>query len=449
MAGRVAVFMMIVALPLVAMASWKPLRASAQAASDAGLHPGRLAIYHGFPSLVNGSGGDPAAASEVFQEYDIVVLGDGLQDPAHPDHANTASLIARLKTPPNATAVYGYIPIGVTTANLSNEEIQSRVDAWMALGTAGIFVDEADYAFGVSRQRQNEVVDYVHSRGLGVFINAFDPDDVFSPAIHMLNPEGLPAHLGSTDIYLHESFQVILGEFQDPAFWASKSDRALAYQSEFGTRMAAVTTVSPGQPGFDSTKFEYAWWSALLYGFDAMGWGEPDYSAGDNSLPFRQRPDPGDVGRAFTSPVSHSPPAHTRTTTAGTIEVNTDSHVGSFTPDPLQAAVDIIPGTFPNRVNPSSSAKIPVAVLTTETLDASSIDPSTVRFGPTGMEAAPMYSDLEDVEGDGDIDLLLGFHVQDTGIACGDLAAWLTGNTFSGRSVEGTDTIETAGCKKD
>lgn len=449
MAGRVAVFMLIIALPLVALASRRPLVASAQAASVAGLRPGRLAIYHGFPSLVNSSGGDPAAATEVFKVYDIVVLGDGLQDPSHPDHANTATLVANLKTPPNATAVYGYIPIGVTTSNLSYEEIQTRVDAWKGMGTAGIFLDEADYAFGVSRQRQNEVVDYAHSQGLGVFINAFDPDDVFSPAVHPLNPEGLSAHLASSDIYLHESFQIILGEFQDPAFWASKSDRALAYQSEFGTRMAAVTTVSGGQPGFDSMKFEYAWWSALLYGFDAMGWGELDYSAGDNNLPFRPRPDPGDVGSGFTSPVSHSPPVHNRTTNAGTVEVNTESHTGSFVPAPLPAAVDIIPGTFPNRVNPSSSAKIPVAVLTTETLDASSIDPSTVRFGPTGTEAAPMYSDLEDVEGDGDIDLLLGFHVQDTGIACGDLAAWLTGDTFSGRSVEGTDTIETAGCKLD
>lgn len=447
MAGRVAVFMLIIALPLVAIPSWRPWSASAQAASRAGLHPGRLAIYHGFPSLVNASGGDPAAATAVFKEYDIVVLGDGLQDAAHPDHANTTALIANLKASPNATAVYGYIAIGVTTANLSIEDIRSRVDAWQAIGTAGIFVDEADYAFGVSRQRQNEVVDYVHGQGLGAFINAFDPDDVFSPAIHILNPEGLSAHLGSTDIYLHESFQIILGEYQDPAFWVRKSDRAVGYQSEFGTRMAAVTTVAPDEPGFDSMKFEYAWWSALLYGFDAMGWGEPHYSAGDNSLPFRARPDPGDIGGAFTSPVTHAPPLHTRSTTAGTIEVNTDTHVGTFTLGPLHAAIDISPGTFPNRINPSSSAKIPVAILTTDALDASAMDPSSVRFGPGGTEAAPVYSDLEDVDGDGDLDMLLGFRVRDTGFVCGDVAGFLTGETLGGRAIEGSDSIETAGCK--
>lgn len=445
-ARRVAVSIVMIVLPGVAVG---PSQSPSAFARDVArpLHPARLAIYHGFPSLVNGSEGDLTAATEVFQDYDLLVFGDGLQDPAHPDHANTAALIATLKASPNATAVYGYLAIGVTTANLSIEEIRSRVDAWRAMGTAGIFIDEADYAFGVSRPRQNEVVDYVHSQGFGAFINAFDPGDVFSPAVHLLNPEGLPTHLGSTDVYLHESFQIILGEFQDPTFWASKSDRALAYQSQFGTRMAVVTTVSPDQPGFDAMKFEYAWWSALLYGFDAVGWGEPHYSAGDNRLPFRARPDPGDIGGAFASAVTHAPPVHTRTTASGTIEVNTDTHVGTFTLAPLHAAIDILPGTFPNRINPSSSAKIPVAILTTDALDAGAMDPSTVRFGPSGTEAAPSYSDLEDVDGDGDLDMLLGFRVRDTGFVCGDIAGSLTGETFGGRAIEGSDSIETAGCK--
>lgn len=395
---------------------------------------------------MNSSGGDLAAAVEVFKDYDLVVFGDGLQDPAHPDHANTSAIIAGLKTPPNVTAVYGYIPIGVTTSNLSSEEIQGRGEAWAAMGTAGIFVDEAGYAFGVSRLRQNEVVEAIHLQGLGAFINAFDPDDVFSRNVHPLNPDGLAALLGPADIYLHESFQIILGEFQDPNFWASKSDRALAYQNEFGTRMAAVTTVPPARPDFEALKFEYAWWSALRYGFDAVGWGEPDYSAGDNSLPFRPRPDPGDLGRAFTSPVTHPAPAHTRTTDSGTIEVDSDMHVGGFAPAPLLASIDILPGTFPNRLNPSSNAKLPVAILTTGTLDAASIDPAKVRFGRSGTEAAASYSDLEDVDGDGDIDMLLGFPVRDTGLTCGDGAARLTGENLGGRSIVGSDSIEPAGC---
>jgi hypothetical protein len=49
---------------------------------------------------------------------------------------------------------------------------------------------------------------------------------------------------------------------------------------------------------------------------------------------------------------------------------------------------------------------IPVAILTTETFNASTVNPTTIHFGATGTEAAPVQSDLEDVDGDGDIDIL-------------------------------------------
>ena len=36
--------------------------------------PQRLAIYYGFPSLVNGGRGDLGKAAQVFSKYDVVVL---------------------------------------------------------------------------------------------------------------------------------------------------------------------------------------------------------------------------------------------------------------------------------------------------------------------------------------------------------------------------------------
>ena len=41
----------------------------------------RLAIYYGYPSLVNGANGDLEKAARVFSAYDVVVLGDGLEFP--------------------------------------------------------------------------------------------------------------------------------------------------------------------------------------------------------------------------------------------------------------------------------------------------------------------------------------------------------------------------------
>lgn len=110
----------------------------------------------------------------------------------------------------------------------------------------------------------------------------------------------------------------------------------------------------------------------------------------------------------------------------------------------IRVAIDIKPGSFPNSVNPRSNGKIPVAILTTASFDASTVDPTTVAFGPNG--AAPVHFALEDVDGDGDIDMILHFNTQDTGIACGDTTASLTGQTFSGAAIEGADSIKTAGC---
>jgi hypothetical protein len=115
--------------------------------------------------------------------------------------------------------------------------------------------------------------------------------------------------------------------------------------------------------------------------------------------------------------------------------------------------IDIKPGGFPNSINPTSSGKIPVAILTTDatnnttTFDATTVDPATVHFGRTGTEAAPVQDALEDVDGDGDTDMILHFNTQDTGIKCGDTSATLTGETFGGQAIQGTDSIKTVGCK--
>ena len=98
-------------------------------------------------------------------------------------------------------------------------------------------------------------------------------------------------------------------------------------------------------------------------------------------------------------------------------------------------------------INPKSKGKVSVAILTTATFDATTVDPSTVRFGATGTEAAPVHSTLEDVDGDGDIDMVLHFNTQDTGIVCGITSVSLIGETLSGQVIAGSDSINTVGCK--
>lgn len=105
-------------------------------------------------------------------------------------------------------------------------------------------------------------------------------------------------------------------------------------------------------------------------------------------------------------------------------------------------SIDIKPGSEPNSINPKSKGVIPVAILTTDTFDATTVDADTVRFGPGAAVKAHKKVHVEDVDSDGDLDLVLHFRTQDTGIVCGDTSASLVGATFGGQAIEGSDSIK-------
>jgi hypothetical protein len=113
-----------------------------------------------------------------------------------------------------------------------------------------------------------------------------------------------------------------------------------------------------------------------------------------------------------------------------------------------EVAIDIKPGSFPNTINPKSTSVIPVAILTTDTFDATAVDPLSVQFGPNGATETHNKGHIEDVNQDGEPDLVLHFRTQATGIQCGDTSASLTGETFDGDAIQGSDSIKTVGCKK-
>lgn len=113
----------------------------------------------------------------------------------------------------------------------------------------------------------------------------------------------------------------------------------------------------------------------------------------------------------------------------------------------LEVRIDIKPDGVPNSINPRSNGVIPVAILTTADFDAAQVDPLTVRFGPGGASEAHGKGHLEDVDGDGDLDLVLHFSTPAAAIPCGSTEALLTGETYSGRPIEGRDSVRTVGCR--
>jgi hypothetical protein len=117
----------------------------------------------------------------------------------------------------------------------------------------------------------------------------------------------------------------------------------------------------------------------------------------------------------------------------------------TLTPTVIEVAIDIKPGSFPNSINPNSNGIIPVAILTTAAFDATTVDPLSVEFGPNGATESHGKGHIEDADGDGDLDMVLHFKTQQTGIQCGDTDATLTG-TANGQNITGTDAIQTVGC---
>jgi len=78
----------------------------------------------------------------------------------------------------------------------------------------------------------------------------------------------------------------------------------------------------------------------------------------------------------------------------------------------------------------------------------SSVDLSTLAFGPDGAGMVHREGHLLDLNYDGFMDLVLHFGTQDTGIACGDASASLTGDTRDGQPFESSDSIQTVGCRE-
>jgi len=109
--------------------------------------------------------------------------------------------------------------------------------------------------------------------------------------------------------------------------------------------------------------------------------------------------------------------------------------------------IDIKPGSDPNSINPRSRGLIPVAILGSDEFDVANVDVTSLAFGPGGAAPAhPAGGHFEDVNDDGLIDLGSHYSTPETGIACGDIEADVTGAFLDGTPIECCDDVFTVGC---
>jgi len=93
--------------------------------------PKYLAIYYGWPSLVENSQGDLVKASNWFQQFDLIVFGDGIWKNTHGDHLKTTTIISNLIT--NSKKVFGYVDLGVSTQTLNYAQMREAVNGWLGM----------------------------------------------------------------------------------------------------------------------------------------------------------------------------------------------------------------------------------------------------------------------------------------------------------------------------
>lgn len=127
------------------------------------------------------------------------------------------------------------------------------------------------------------------------------------------------------------------------------------------------------------------------------------------------------------------------------IPINLVNTAGGPEPEPITVQIDIKPGSDPNPINQGSNGVIPIAILTTDSFDASTVDPGTVTLA--GAEVAvrgksdKLMARLEDVDGDGDDDLMLQVNTQSDGAVWETGPVTLEGTTYDGQAIEGTDDV--------
>jgi len=124
-------------------------------------------------------------------------------------------------------------------------------------------------------------------------------------------------------------------------------------------------------------------------------------------------------------------------------EIQSIVNAGSFGKT-IPISINIKVGGVPNSINLGSKGNVPVAVLSTETFDASTLILSSVSFAGAPIQArnnGTLMASFTDVNGDGGPDLILHFDTQSLNLTKTSAEATLTGMTTNGRCVSGSDSV--------
>lgn len=253
-----------------------------------------LLIYYGWLNSFN-SASNGWVNEKVAQElakYDLLVFGQGLEDPSHGDYSNTQTILCRIKALNPHAMIFGYV-----TANQTFANFKVKAGRWDDLGVHGIFFDEAGYDYGTvatnGRTAFNQKVDYVHSLpdASFCFINAWKSEHIVgsngdaSYPDSTWNPDGVKSNLLYDDWYLYESFAITSAEaYESASQWASRV-------TDIPLRKAACSVIADGKTD-GLARFKFIWVSALMNNLEAVGSSDTNYGASSAKSQMWARPTP-------------------------------------------------------------------------------------------------------------------------------------------------------------
>jgi hypothetical protein len=272
--------------------------------------PKDMLIYYGYPNSFN-SGTNAWYNEKVAQDmakYSIIVLGDSVENPSHPDYANTQIIIPRVKALNPNVSFFGYV-----TSKQSLANFQTKVDQWDTLQVSGIFMDESGYDYGVTRAQLNTMVDYVHSKtyAKACFVNAWNTDNIIgivddaSFPNTTYNPTLVASNLTSNDWILLESIAVNTSAYTGTAGYESKSDwyvrcqKIINMRVTYGVNFAGSCVINNGNASGQNL-FNFAFISSMMYNLEAFGSSDVSYASSSVTVNWWTRPDVTGLGKLWT-----------------------------------------------------------------------------------------------------------------------------------------------------
>lgn len=264
-----------------------------------------LLIYYGYPNSFNSSSNswNNELVAQEMSKYNLIVFGNGVQDPSHPDYANTSVILPRIKELNPRAKIFGYVSI--------NQEItpfQTAVDQWDTLVIHGIFLDEAGYDYGRTRGEFNTRVDYVHNRTNSnlCFANAWNTDHILGTVDDASYPNSTyntsqdESNLTENDWVLLESWPVNTtaysgnSGYESASDWYTRGEKVIGLRSTYKVNFAGSCVIDNGDVNGQDL-FNFGFISSLMYSLEGFGTSDTNYGSGA-SVTLWSRPDTSSMG---------------------------------------------------------------------------------------------------------------------------------------------------------